>query len=91
MDMRAATAFHKVVKGSNFMTPNARDYGFIGNSCIAYEISEGEGIYGEIIYGFTVGLPTSDPRRGEWSGLFYSLADVTEHIDELDDIIHGRA
>ena len=83
MDYGAGQAFVRVVKGKNFMTPHVVEYGFIGNSTIPYEISRGEGFDYKPIFGFSVGLPISDHRRREWSGLFHSLDEVRLHIEEL--------
>lgn len=86
MNTRAMQAFYKQVQGSNFMTPDVVDYGYLGNTTIAYEISKGHEIDNEAIYGFTVGLPVNDPRRREWSGMFYSLSEIQDHIAELEKL-----
>jgi len=81
--MNAMQTFHLHIKGENFMTPTVVEYGFLGDTGIAYEISKGEGFVGDTIYGFTVGLPINDPRRREWSGCFPSMHAVNKHIQSL--------
>jgi len=73
-----AARFDRVFNGEkNFLTPNVLSYGKAGR--LLWELSTGEGIEHEPIYGVTV-INVDGGREHDLSGCFHSRAEAEEHI-----------
>lgn len=69
----------------NFITPQIIRYGKVDKN-LAYELSRGEGIKGEDIYGVSVVELKQDgttERRIDLSNMFYSLREAQDYIKTL--------
>jgi hypothetical protein len=72
--------FNKFYKGKkNIMTPDALEYGTVGE--LTYEISSGE-FLGMDLYGLTL-LETNPLARSEHSDLFFSIKEIHTFMDKL--------
>ena len=69
--------------GVNFMTPEALDYGFIGDTWV-YEFSKGTGIYHEPIYGISVRERGTGRRIAAYSQLCTNKQQVNAVIDQAE-------
>ncbi|MDD5511324.1 MAG: hypothetical protein PHI12_11045 [Dehalococcoidales bacterium] len=89
----AREAFREAYGGQlNLMTPDVIELGLIAPG-VAYEISEGEGIDGGPLYGFTVAihyggrwLPSwrvADIVRQDLSRPFHDMSTLREYLDTL--------
>jgi hypothetical protein len=81
--------FNEVYNGQgNFMTPTPVRYGAISKDCI-YEISKGQGIRGDVIYGLTFlerntgGEWVTGNHTKEWGGCWKGLTEVNNQLDAL--------
>lgn len=78
---KAKSEFKKVVKGRNFMTPRVLRYGKTGR--YYYEISEGEGMDNQAIFGVTVVDGERKEHMHKLGDIFYTLDDVENYVREL--------
>jgi len=82
MTETAYDMFQRVYEGSmNFMTPTIIRCGFKG--IFAYELSKGEGISHQPIWGVTVLNKHTERRNHDLSKLFQSLNEAEHYIKKL--------
>jgi len=79
--LRAIAAPRGVFKGHNFMTPNIHAHYKLREGYA--ELSTGEGIYREPIFGVTVRKHDGTHFSPELSKLFHSKAEALEYIRSL--------
>jgi|WetSurSiteA1Bulk_404760.scaffolds.fasta_scaffold46704_2 hypothetical protein len=72
-------------KGKNFMTPNILRSDWIIENELAYELSEGRGIYGEKIWGVSVRFSDGEKGNNNDGGCFHSRNQAETHIKDLID------
>jgi hypothetical protein len=88
--MEPDEVIRKEYKGSaNMMTPNIVEYGWIIENEMAYEISSGNGIYAEKIYGVSVvsiNKKGRTSRERKLSSMFHSMSAVRDHISTLKGV-----
>ena len=69
----------------NLITPRIISYGWVKRNKMAYELSQGYGIRGERIYGFSVveWNGTASIRRNDLSDVFYSRDGMKQYLKQL--------
>ena len=68
----------------NFITSRILSYGWVKRNRMAYELSQGCGIKGENIYGFSVvEWNGTASRRNDLSDVFYSRDGIKQYIKQL--------
>lgn len=77
----AKQLFDDHIKGKNIMTPNIIGYGV--HRDFAYELSSGEGINREPIFGVTILERKSGYHRHDLSKMFYSLEEARNYLKAL--------
>jgi len=80
--MSNATKFKQVVKNRNFMTPELERYGQQGD--FVYELSSGQGMTGNTVYGVTVVDLRTKEHRHDLSNMFHSYKEANDYINDLE-------
>lgn len=68
--VEAQKHFRRIIKGRNFMTPHTVEFGWIIKDKVAYELSRGEGIEHDEIFGVTLAHNVQEDRKADLNQCF---------------------
>jgi len=80
--------FTRVVGGKNFMTPDVVEYGWVIEGEVSYEISKGEGLEHQDIFGITfAGKNKLGEDVRELSKCQASIEEARQYIEQIKKIL----